>query len=110
VVTAGGPIEAISTLAEGDLEKTDVAILDYNMPVMNGTALAARLRSMCPRLKIILHSGAVDIPQSEMTNVDAYIPKSESIAALIAKVVQFAQSGREIPLHLGEKRHDVCSC
>jgi hypothetical protein len=45
-----------------------------------------------------------------MTNVDAYIPKSESIAALIAKVVQFAQSGREIPLHLGEKRHDVCSC
>src|SRR6201999_1986668 len=47
VVTAGGPTEAISTMAGGTIEKTDVAILDYNMPVMNGTTLAARLRSLC---------------------------------------------------------------
>jgi CheY-like chemotaxis protein len=109
VVTADGPTEAISTMAE-DIEKTDVAILDYNMPVMNGSVLAARLRSMCPRLKIILHSGAIDIPQGEMTNVDAYVPKSDGIASLIAKVVQFTQTERETLLHSSEPRCDAMRC
>jgi len=97
VLTADGPMAAISTMAKPSMEQTDVAVLDYNMPLMNGSALAAQLRLMCPRLKIILHSGEIDIPPSEMTHVDAYIPKSAGIGSLIAKVVQFVRAGREIP-------------
>ena len=99
VIAANGPNAAISELEAGTVAKTDVAVLDYNMPEMNGSALARRLRSTCPRLKIILHSGALDIPQSDMTSVDAYVPKSDGIASLITKIVQFVQANRTNPFH-----------
>ena len=97
VITAEGPIQAISMMAEEMIEKIDVAILDYHMPVMNGCALADRLRSMRPKLKIILYSGAIDIPQSEMTSVDAFIPKDDGINRLLPQIVQFAQVGAGLP-------------
>jgi response regulator RpfG family c-di-GMP phosphodiesterase len=59
VITAHGPMAAISSMTEGEIAAIDVAVLDYNMPVMNGSALARRFRSMCLRLKVILHSGAL---------------------------------------------------
>jgi CheY-like chemotaxis protein len=96
VITADGPSAAISKLEAGAITKTNIAVLDYNMPEMNGSALARRLRSICPGLKIILHSGALDIPQSDMTCVDAYVPKSEGIASLITQVVQFVEANRKI--------------
>jgi CheY-like chemotaxis protein len=97
VVTAEGPVQAISMMAEEMIEKIDVAILDYHMPVMNGCALADRLRSMHPKLKIILYSGAIDIPQSEMTSVDVFIPKDDGISRLVPQIVQFAQVGTGLP-------------
>ena len=103
VVTANGPIAAISEIEAETIKKTDVAVLDYNMPVMNGSVLAARLRAICPRLKIVLHSGAIDIPQSDLMNVDAYIPKCDGIERLIAKVVQFSSKSTEIAFPLMSK-------
>jgi CheY-like chemotaxis protein len=49
-ITANGPMEAIDvmTARRGTI---DLAILDYNMPVMNGCALAQKLRSISPELK-----------------------------------------------------------
>jgi len=91
VITACGPIEALCILA-GTMKEIDVAILDYDMPVMNGSILASRLRSIYPWLKIILYSGAVDIPQSKMTSVDAFIFKGDGVGMLIDHVVQFAQA------------------
>lgn len=89
VITACGPIEAIFMLGEA-MEDIDVAILDYDMPVMNGCKLASYIRSMCPELRIILYSGAVDIPQSTMNSVDVFIPKSDGVGLLIEHVAQFA--------------------
>jgi len=89
VITACGPLETIFMLAEG-MTKIDVAILDYHMPAMNGCTLARCIKAMCPRLKIILYSGVVDIFRTEMTWIDAFLPKTEGIGALIAHVVQFA--------------------
>jgi len=91
VITACGPFEAIRILV-GAMKEIDVAILDYDMPVMNGCILARRLRSICPWLKIILYSGTVDIPQSKMTSVDAFIPKGDGVGTLIDHVVQFARA------------------
>ena len=91
VVTADGPLEALSLMAEEPAENIDLAILDYDMPVMNGCALAEELRSICPTLKIILYSGAVDIPQWEMTSVDAFVAKDEGTARLLDQIVQIAQ-------------------
>lgn len=85
VITAPGPIEAISIVAEATVA-IEIAVVDYHMPIMNGCLLADRLKSMCPDMKIILHSGAVAVPETEMTSVDVFIPKSDGIARLIAWV------------------------
>jgi CheY-like chemotaxis protein len=88
VVTADGPIEAISIMTEKPVGRIDLAILDYNMPIMNGCALAKRLKSMWPEMKIMPHSGETDIPQNEMTGVDSFIPKGEGLGHLLAQIIR----------------------
>jgi len=85
VITAPGPIEAISIVAE-TAGVIDVAVIDYQMPIMNGCLLADRLKAMRPEMKIILHSGALAIPENEMTSVDLFVPKGDDISRLIARV------------------------
>jgi len=85
VVTAPGPIEAISMIAN-TVGAIKVAVVDYQMPLMNGCLLADRLRAMCQNLKIILHSGSVAIPENQMTNIDDFVSKSDDIGRLIASV------------------------
>jgi len=97
VLTAEGPMKAISMMAEKAIAKIHVAILDYNMPGMNGCVLAERLRSVVPDLRIILYSGAVDIPQGEMKGIDALVSKSDGIACLIAQITQYARVGTDPP-------------
>jgi CheY-like chemotaxis protein len=96
VVTADGPTEAISLMAEEPTATIDVAILDYDMPVMNGCALADELRSMSPGLKVILYSGAIRIPDDEMASVDAFVSKDEGIDRLLGQIIQLAQIGTRI--------------
>jgi CheY-like chemotaxis protein len=97
VLTADGPCEAISMMAAEIIEKIDLVILDYNMPGMNGCDLADLLKVMCPELKIILHSGAVDIPRNEMTSVDIFVSKADGVSALIAEVAELARCGAGLP-------------
>jgi CheY-like chemotaxis protein len=91
VITAVGPLEAMSIIAQQAACKVDVAVIDYQLPVMNGCVLAAYLRSRYPDLKIILHSGTIEIPASEMSNVDVFVPKSDGIGMLLAQVTEFAR-------------------
>jgi CheY-like chemotaxis protein len=93
VLAANGAVEAISMMAQKPKGRIDLAVLDYNMPVMNGCALAEQLRSICPELKTILHSGATDIPRSEMTSVDVLIHKGAGMGQLLAQIAEFAQAG-----------------
>lgn len=91
VVTAGSPIAAMSIMNEASFRNIDVAVLDYDMPGMNGCILAEYLKSRCPELKIILYSGDLDLPQENMSSIDAFIPKSDGIGPLIAKSAEFGQ-------------------
>jgi CheY-like chemotaxis protein len=86
VMTAVSPIEALSMLAQPSGCKVNVAVLDYEMPAMNGCVLADYLKARFPDLKIVLHSGLLDIPESEMTSVDSFIPKGAGIAGLLREV------------------------
>ena len=83
VFTAAGPIEALNAIAAAGRRMFDIAVLDYQMPVMNGSLLASCLRLMNSDLKIILYSGSVDIPQSDVARADAYVCKSEGPHKLI---------------------------
>jgi len=95
VLTADGPVKALSLMAEKAIKKIQIAVLDYNMPGMNGCALAERLRSALPNLRIILYTGAVDIPEGEMRGIDALVSKGDGIACLIAQVAQFVRVGAD---------------
>jgi CheY-like chemotaxis protein len=82
VLTASTPTDAILAVAAAG-EKIRFAILDYNMPLMNGCGLAKHLRAINPAIKIILHSGAIDIPPGEMSGIDAFVAKGDRLDAII---------------------------
>jgi CheY-like chemotaxis protein len=75
--------------SEEALKEVELVVLDYNMPGINGCDLADLLKLMRPELKIILYSGASDIPQSEMTSIDTFVSKADGIPTLIAEVAEF---------------------
>ena len=91
VVTASSPVEAISIMNERCLRKIDVAVIDYQMPVMNGCVLAAYLKARYPELKIVLCSGALDISEDEMMKVDGFVSKRDGVGALLSKIAEFGQ-------------------
>jgi DNA-binding NtrC family response regulator len=88
---AESPEDAISIVAEEPVERVGLVVLDYNMPGMNGCDLADLLKVIRPELKIILYSGATDIPRNEMTSIDSFVSKADGITALIAEVAELTQ-------------------
>ena len=81
VFTATDPLQAL-TLARR-IEGLDFAILDYEMPTMNGGLLARQFKANFPKLIVILYSAAVGIPSRALDMVDAFIPKGENVTALL---------------------------
>jgi DNA-binding NtrC family response regulator len=88
VHTADNPSDAIFMMAEEAFERVEIVVLDYNMPGINGCDLADMLKLMRPEVKIILYSGASDIPRSEMTSIDTFVSKADGMSALIAEVAE----------------------
>ena len=88
VVTTTDPMNAVAIAEEGNIV---LAVLDYEMPVMNGCALAERLKRLRPELKIILHSGSVNISDSEMESTDAFVPKGIGVSNLLTRVSDLLQ-------------------
>lgn len=89
VVNATSPIAAISILNESSSPKIDVAVVDYDMPIMTGCLLAAYLKTRYPTLKTILYSRADEVPEDEMSSVDVFVSKSSGVASLISKIAEF---------------------
>jgi CheY-like chemotaxis protein len=81
VVTARGPVEALSLATR--FEELDVAVVDYEMPIMNGAALAERLKSKLPKLNVVLYSAAIAIPSHDLQRVDRLISKGEGLTELL---------------------------
>lgn len=52
------PLEAIEKYLP---ERHDVAVIDYQMPILNGFKVLQKMRSKNPALKAIIISGCVDI-------------------------------------------------
>lgn len=98
VLTAGTPIEAISIMENDRASEVDVAILDYEMPVMNGCVLADYLRTRYREMRIILYSGTLDIAESDGCSVDAFVAKGDGLARLIEEISALVELTRGVPI------------
>jgi len=84
----GCPVAALSTLADRPAPPPDFAVLDYQMPMMNGCVLAQYLRARYPKLRIILYSGSPVVPESDLNHVDSFVRKGTGMVHLLQEILQ----------------------
>jgi CheY-like chemotaxis protein len=62
-----------------DRENIELAVLDYEMPQLSGICLAAQLKSARSKVKVVLFTGALQVPAVEPSLVDAVVHKSDGV-------------------------------
>ena len=83
VLACSDPLRAASIARS---EELDLAILDYEMPAMNGAQLAALCKAANPDIKVILFSGSLGIPSRELAVADQFVQKSNGVEALLKAI------------------------
>jgi two-component system response regulator PrrA len=66
--------------------RVDAVVVDYEMPVMNGEAVAKLIKSNWPQLPVILFSGSSLLPGRVKHVVDAVCDKAGSRDALLSAI------------------------
>jgi CheY-like chemotaxis protein len=66
--------------------RVDAVVVDYEMPVMNGEAVAKLIKSNWPELPVILFSGSSMLPSRVKHVVDAVCDKAGSRDALLSAI------------------------
>lgn len=103
VLSFSSPEGALKAVCPG---AADVAILDYDMPGMNGAKLASLLKTRFPALPVILYTGSDTVPRSAQRYVDGVCAKSEARAELLAMINRFSKDSAKRKLsHLARTRH-----
>ncbi|MGO9401948.1 MAG: response regulator [Terriglobales bacterium] len=69
VITKNDPIEALALCKRTYF---DLALLDYEMPMMSGAKLAQEIKSLMPDVPVVLISGRSRLPATELAFVDAH--------------------------------------
>lgn len=83
VFTASSGEEALRIAA---LHRVDVVVTDYEMPGMNGEAVALAIKSLQPKTPVILFSGSTLIPTRARRLADAVCDKAGSRNQLSATI------------------------
>lgn len=68
------------------LNRVDVVVTDYEMPEMNGEAVAVAMKSLNPRVPVVLFSGSTLVPLRTRRVVDAFCDKAGSRDQLFVTV------------------------
>jgi CheY-like chemotaxis protein len=80
VLVATDGDEALQLFAS---DPTDLVLLDYHMPKLNGDVIAERMKASEPDTPIAILSADDGLPESALESVDAFISKSETPARLL---------------------------
>jgi CheY-like chemotaxis protein len=83
VLATSSPDEALEHVSSN---APDVAILDYDMPGMDGGMLALLIKDRYPVLPVILYSGSTGIPPTAHHWVDAICAKAAPREELITTI------------------------
>src|SRR5437867_7585052 len=86
VLTADDGPSGIGLVGE---HTVDAVVLDYKMPGMDGAQVAEVLRREHPTIPIVLLTGvALEVPETLLRTVDAYVRKGESAEVLLSAIEQ----------------------
>ncbi len=80
VIAKTDPLEAL-TLSKRTY--FDLALIDYEMPVMSGAKLAQEIKYLVPDVPVVLISGHATLPSSELAFVDAHFGFGTSLDDLL---------------------------
>lgn len=80
VIAKNDPSEALALSRQCSF---DLALLDYEMPVMSGPRLAREVKFLKPDLPVVLISGRTEIPSAELEFVDAHFGFGTSLDDLL---------------------------
>jgi len=75
--------------------KPDLIVLDLSMPNMNGFEAARRLRTLMPRVPILMYTSLMNAylaEEAESAGVSAVIDKAEPAKVLLARVRSLLQN------------------
>jgi CheY-like chemotaxis protein len=88
---AGYSVETAHSAQEGlELFATrpvDLVLLDYAMPEMNGSEVAAAMKRIKPDVRIVLFSGA-SVPEHLLAHIDAFIVKGQPPTIVLNQIKQ----------------------
>jgi CheY-like chemotaxis protein len=94
VLAVSSPQDALDSLSS---DGADVAILDYDIPEMNGGELASMIKNRFPALPIILYTGSTRIPDAARCCVDAICAKAAPREELLTTIEQFTRQAVTSP-------------
>ena len=80
VTAKTAPAEALALCRRASF---DLALLDYEMPTINGSRLAREIKSFIPDLPIVLISSRAELPAHELEFVDAHFGFGSSLDDLL---------------------------
>jgi CheY-like chemotaxis protein len=80
VISKNDPSEALALCRRCGF---DLALLDYEMPVMTGSELAREIKYLMPEMPVVLISSRADLPASELDFVDAHFGFGTSLDDLL---------------------------
>jgi CheY-like chemotaxis protein len=80
VIAKNDPVEALSLCKRTYF---DLALLDYEMPLMSGARLSQEIKYLVPDVPVVLISGRETLPPSELAFVDAHFGFGTSLDDLL---------------------------
>jgi len=69
VIARNDPLEALALCQRTNF---DLALLDYEMPLMSGSQLAQEIKFLAPDVPVVLLSGRTALPAADLAFVDAH--------------------------------------
>ncbi len=80
VIAKNDPLEALALCKRTYF---DLALLDYEMPLMSGSRLAQEVKYLAPDVPVVLISGRTALPAAELVFVDAHFGFGTSLDDLL---------------------------